>query len=1554
MPPQVTLKVDVLDALAKRKLTDLGIQADKLNTKKIVIKSDLQGNAEQRIIQLKGAEGQLVTMNERWLKSGKQVTSVTQQVTNATKNAGDAAEKTATKFSFLNTAFLRLAHAGISAVTRSFREALTEMKNVDSELVVVRKVSNASAEELAKLRDRAFEVGAAYGVAASDYLSAAAEMTRAGYRESAGDLAELATKLQLVGDVSQDTANQFLIATDKAYKMNGDMKKLSDTIDKLNEIDNNYATSIQKVADGIGILAPIASQTHVSFEQMAAALGTITAVTQRSGSESARALRSLFLNIARDTSTEIEEGVTWTVEEINNLQDALKKYAPEVVKAAEASGELINPMEAIGALAKSFEEGILDEQKLMEIVSGLGGKLRSSQLLALIQNWDMYNEMLKTTADAAGSADKEVQNALDSWQVKLQQLKNVFTQFVANTIDVETIKKLLDAVNGLVSVFGKLGKVLIQVGAAFVALKVILSVINFIKTLNAVSTITGQKFKALILTLANYKTMSSAAGKGTEALSSAVTGASAAASAAAVAFGVLTAAISIGILIYNKIKQKHEEEAEALRQEQEELERLREERRQQTVESGKQAEEEYKNVSDLKDKYDELKKTFDEGKGGRNNYLSAQEEIVKTLKEEGSWVEDTAGKYQNLTDKINESTEAYLNKKKKEMLFSLPSVLDGFSSDNLSSEDVLDVLNAYGYRSLVTSAEYQNKFGYYSANSHLALNGIDVASLLRIYDQLIEDRDRLGIGETITKQNPTFPLLPNYEFNTGRYLGEGLPSQVKTEFTGEEIQQVLSVLEPQVNEIRKYLGNLFPALSDEELDNLRKQYPQLAGEIDRYVNSLKEDENIVEDIVIVPPNAEESIEGLSDKLEKATNSLDKYKKALESGEKGDTLKSYAKAYKDAMEMFDKGLTGSNAYKAAVDMLIPKDVMRRLQYDYEAAGEILGSDFYRALFEGGGDDFGANAANYIRNGIESGLYEGVKIIEDEATGTFSVAITDMDAFSKSVGMSSDALWAWLDALDAFDSQTLYTNEELEALINNYKDIDGVITETADGVRQINLSNLLQELIKNGTTEDKIYGIIDALRTLATSNDDIELVEPSNIEETIDLLTDANKQVDDYNDKHLDQQEITLTSNADEFFGDIYTQIDQLNGQTVYIKIRPQLTVIPESSGSSAGLLWKNILSQIPSNANGTKSSRGGLSLVNDGGGAELISANGKAWIAGGGEPTITNLPVGATVFNAEQTRQIFARSGIPAYDGGTAGGISTTPSESSSTGSSSSGGKRDRLDDLLKELDKYIDDLLKKAKKALDAQLKAIDEQIEALQREHDAEEDKNKLEELRLRILEAEKKLAEAQSERTVRYFNKETGQWEWMADQKAVADAQKELEKAQEAYDKEVAEQEYQAQIQALKDEKESLQESYNELSTHWQEIYDALAESKDGTVNLANLLERLGLSSGTEGDIRELVSAIQEYESSVSSGTYSVPLDSATASAIMRGAVSSDGSGFLSRVFGISTADTSARGASVSSSTSSIVGDTIYYINGVKIGSDMMDRPLSQILSVLPIYAS
>lgn len=359
----------------------------------------------------------------------------------------------------------------VSKTIGAFRDAISTMKAVDDEMVTVRKVTGFTAEQMEELRDRAYEMASAYGEAADEYLNSVAAFARAGYGEQADALAELATKTKLVGDTSAETAQQFLLSVDAAYQYKGNIEALTKVLDGANKIDNKYATSIEKLAEGLGTVAPVAAQAHVGIDELTAAIGTITAVTQRSGSEAARAFRALVLNIVGDTKTEIDEGVTWTTGEIAGLKDVIRQYAPAAYEAAKATGEVIDPMEAIGGLAQSMKDGLLTEQKLMEMVSDIGGKLRTSQLLALIQNWDMYQSMLKDYANAVGSADKEIENALDSWTRKTNILKNEWAEFIQNMVSTDAVKGGLDVLIGTVEVLDTdLGHAVVTAGAVSLGL----------------------------------------------------------------------------------------------------------------------------------------------------------------------------------------------------------------------------------------------------------------------------------------------------------------------------------------------------------------------------------------------------------------------------------------------------------------------------------------------------------------------------------------------------------------------------------------------------------------------------------------------------------------------------------------------------------------------------------------------------------------------------------------------------------------------------------------------------------------------------------------------------------------------------------------------------------------------------------------------------------------------------------------------------------------------------------------------------------------------------
>lgn len=515
----------------------------------------------------------------------KELQADTQKVSKETKEFSANTDKLSNSAKLANTVLKNLTSQAIQKLTSALKSALQEMKNVDDELITVRKVTGATAEELEQIEKKAYSVASAYGETASEYLNAVSAFTRAGYREQATELAELATQTKIVGDTTEEIAQQFLLSVDAAYKYQGNIEQLSKVLDGANEIDNKYATSIEKIAEGLGKVAPIASQAHVGVDELSAAIGTVTAVTQRSGTEAATALRALFLNIIGDTKTEIEDGATWTAGEIEGLRDVIKTYASEAYEAAEATGSIINPMEAIAGLAQSMKDGVLTEQQLMSMVSDIGGKLRTSQLLALIENWDMYQSMLNDYANSVGSADKEVENALDSWTRKTNILKNEWTEFISNTIDSEAIKGILDMAT---------------------------AVVDFSDNLALAATF-GLSFFAIIK---NGKTAFldfATAGRN----------ASAALTSWATAAAAVTAAISIGMMIHKQYEQRLQETAAA------------------SKESAEKAIEAADGMRELRDSMDEVKRS-----GG--DFREAFEQQISTLNDTGETVGDLIQKYGSL------------------------------------------------------------------------------------------------------------------------------------------------------------------------------------------------------------------------------------------------------------------------------------------------------------------------------------------------------------------------------------------------------------------------------------------------------------------------------------------------------------------------------------------------------------------------------------------------------------------------------------------------------------------------------------------------------------------------------------------------------------------------------------------------------------------------------------------------------------------------------------------------------------------------------------------
>ena len=359
-------------------------------------------------------------------------------------NAAGAASRNAESFNtglgnvVLTMAKFRIASAAINLVVKGFKEAFSEMKAVDSEMVNIRKVTGFTADEMERLSKNAYSLASKYGRSASGVLSAETVFARAGYTDQIEQLGELSLLLQNVGDLQADDAAKFVVATDKAYKLGGSYEKLMTVIDGLDNITNRNATDMQKMTEGMTVAGSVFAESGESIQMFAALLGTATANTQRSGSEMARGLRTILMNL-RQIRGETEDGELINGESIANASKALKDYAN--ISTME-NGRLRKASDVLADLAAKWET--LDETQQSAIAEAVAGKRQANVLMALMGDWESVQKMMKEYENAAGTAARENAMYMESWAAKTQLVKAAWTELIANIVDTDVIKGALD------------------------------------------------------------------------------------------------------------------------------------------------------------------------------------------------------------------------------------------------------------------------------------------------------------------------------------------------------------------------------------------------------------------------------------------------------------------------------------------------------------------------------------------------------------------------------------------------------------------------------------------------------------------------------------------------------------------------------------------------------------------------------------------------------------------------------------------------------------------------------------------------------------------------------------------------------------------------------------------------------------------------------------------------------------------------------------------------------------------------------------------------------
>lgn len=187
---------------------------------------------------------------------------------------------------------------------RSVRQMITNVKELDTAMVLLRRVTNETDETYTRMFNNAIEKAKELKTSVSDLITSTAEFAKLGYSsEDSEVLAQAATVYKNVGQIDNiEDATKSITSTLAGFKM--EASEVWDIVDKFDNIGNKFAISSSGIGDALMRSAASLSEANNTLDESIALATTANSVVQ-DPEKVGTALRTLSLRI-RGAKAELE------------------------------------------------------------------------------------------------------------------------------------------------------------------------------------------------------------------------------------------------------------------------------------------------------------------------------------------------------------------------------------------------------------------------------------------------------------------------------------------------------------------------------------------------------------------------------------------------------------------------------------------------------------------------------------------------------------------------------------------------------------------------------------------------------------------------------------------------------------------------------------------------------------------------------------------------------------------------------------------------------------------------------------------------------------------------------------------------------------------------------------------------------------------------------------------------------------------------------------------------------------------------------------------------
>ena len=360
-------------------------------------------SAKKLASQISNLSGELNENKTKLSNAEKAADELSKSMDDAGKSAEGASGGFSVFKSALGNLIANVVQNAISKLKELVSTTIEAGMNFDTAMSKVSAISGATGDELAKLRDKAKEMGSTTKFTATESAEAFNYMAMAGWKTEEM-LNGIDGVLNLAAASGSDLATTSDIVTDALTAMGysaGDAGKLADVMAAASA---NANTNVEMMGHTFQYAAPIVGALGYSMEDTAVAIG-LMANAGIKADKAGTALRSVLTRLSAPP------------------KECAKAMEDLGISITNADGTMKPLNEVIGDLRKSFDG--LSEAEQTQYAKSLAGQEAMSGLLAIVNAApEDYDKLTKAVENSSGAAKKMADTMLDNTEGGFTLLKS--------------------------------------------------------------------------------------------------------------------------------------------------------------------------------------------------------------------------------------------------------------------------------------------------------------------------------------------------------------------------------------------------------------------------------------------------------------------------------------------------------------------------------------------------------------------------------------------------------------------------------------------------------------------------------------------------------------------------------------------------------------------------------------------------------------------------------------------------------------------------------------------------------------------------------------------------------------------------------------------------------------------------------------------------------------------------------------------------------------------------------------------------------------------------